>query len=64
MRVVVDTNVFISAALKDSSVPAISVRLVAQHHVLLKSSATENQLFSVSARPYLVKLIALLRLIG
>jgi putative PIN family toxin of toxin-antitoxin system len=58
MRVVVDTNVFVSAALKDSSVPAIALHLVAQHHVLLKSSATEGQLFAVLGRPYLAALIS------
>ena len=58
MRVVVDTNVFVSAALKDRSVPAIAVYLVAQHHILLKSSATEDQLFAVLGRPYLAALIS------
>jgi uncharacterized protein len=58
MRVVVDTNVFVSAALKDRSVPAIAVHLVEQHHVLLKSSATEDQLFAVLGCPYLAALIS------
>jgi len=58
MRVVVDTNVFVSAALKDSSVPAIAVHLVAQQHVLLKSPATDDQLFAVLGRPYLAALIS------
>jgi predicted nucleic acid-binding protein len=51
MRVVVDTNVFVSAALKDKSLPALAVHLVGQRGTLLKSTATERQLFEVLARP-------------
>jgi putative PIN family toxin of toxin-antitoxin system len=58
MRVVLDTNVFVSAALKDKSLPALAVHIVAQRGVLLKSIATERQLFDVLARPYLASLIA------
>jgi putative PIN family toxin of toxin-antitoxin system len=58
MRIVVDTNVLISAALKDKSVPASAAHLVQQRHILLKSSATERQLVEVSERPYLALLIA------
>lgn len=58
MRVVLDTNVLISAALKDTSVPAMAVRTVEQAGILLKSIATEQQLFEVLARPYFVPLIA------
>jgi predicted nucleic acid-binding protein len=36
MRVVVDTNVFVSAALKAESLPAIALHLVGRYHVLLK----------------------------
>jgi putative PIN family toxin of toxin-antitoxin system len=57
MRVVVDTNVFISAALKEKSVPAGAARLVEQIGVLLKSAATEQQLRDVLARPYFLPLI-------
>ena len=52
MRVVLDTNVLVSAALKQDSTPASVVRLVEQHDVLLKSTATEQQLLDVIARPY------------
>jgi predicted nucleic acid-binding protein len=52
MRLVVDTNIFISAALKDKSLPALTLRLATQHGILLKSHATEQQLFDVLARPY------------
>src|SRR5215831_12082723 len=58
MRVVVDTNVLVSAALKERSTPGMAVLLVERHHILLKSPATEGQLFAVVARPYFVSLIA------
>lgn len=58
MRVVVDTNVFVSAALKDKSIPALAVHLASQRATLLKSTATERQLFDVLARPYFAPLIA------
>lgn len=58
MRVVVDTNVFVSAALKDNSIPALAVHLLEQRDTLLKSAATEHQLFEVLARPYFADLIA------
>jgi hypothetical protein len=58
MRTVVDTNVFISAALKDRSVPAMALRLVEQRGRLLKSTATERQLLEVMIRPHLLWLIA------
>jgi uncharacterized protein len=57
MRVVVDTNVFISAALKDESFPALALRVVAERGTLLKSTATERQLFEVLARPQLAALV-------
>ena len=57
MRVVLDTNVLVSAALKDRSFPAMAVRIAGERHVLLKSAATERQLFEVLARPYLAALI-------
>jgi putative PIN family toxin of toxin-antitoxin system len=57
MRVVVDTNVFISAALKERSLPSDAVRLVAERHALLKSIATEQELFFTIARPRLAPLI-------
>lgn len=58
MRVVVDTNVFISAALKDNSLPALAVHIVEQRGCLLKSTATEQQLFDVLARPYFAHLVS------
>ncbi len=57
MRVVVDTNVFVSAALKDKSSPALALHVVAQRGTLLKSTETERQLFEVLARPQLAALI-------
>ena len=58
MRVVVDTNVLISAALKENSLPALAVYLVERRGLLLKSAATEQELLQVMARPRLAPLIA------
>jgi putative PIN family toxin of toxin-antitoxin system len=52
MRVVVDTNVFVSAAIKQASWPGNVVRWVATHGGLLKSTATEGQVIEVLQRPY------------
>jgi uncharacterized protein len=57
MRVVVDTNVFVSAALKDKSFPALALQIVEQRCTLLKSPATESQLVEVIARPRIAALI-------
>ena len=57
MRVVVDTNVFVSAALKRQSMPGMAALLVERRGGLLKSLATEQQLFEVVARPRLASLI-------
>jgi len=57
MRVVVDTNVFISAALKDRSPPSDAVHLAAERDLLLKSTTTEQELFITLARPRLAPLI-------
>lgn len=51
MRLVVDTNVFIRAALKDSSWPAHTVRWLSKCDGLLKSTAVEDELFAVLRRP-------------
>jgi predicted nucleic acid-binding protein len=45
MRIVVDTNVFVSAALKEKSVPGTAVQIVAESDLLLKSVITEQELF-------------------
>ncbi len=52
MRVVIDTNVFVSAALKQSSWPASVVRWIDRHGGLIKSAATEAQVIEVLQRPY------------
>ena len=57
MRVVVDTNIFVSAALEQESLPNIALYYASQRCVLLKSVATEAQFFEVIARPYLAPLI-------
>ncbi len=57
MRVVLDTNVLVSAALKQNSTPAAAARAVERGDVMLKSLGTERQLLEVLARPYFVRLI-------
>ena len=58
MRVVVDTNVFVSAALNSTSSPALTAYLVERRCTLLKSTLTEQELLQVMARPHLAQLIA------
>ena len=57
MRVVLDTNVLVSAALKQQSMPGMAALLVERRGGLLKSLSTEQQLFEVVARPRLASLI-------
>jgi uncharacterized protein len=57
MRVIVDTNVFISAALKNRSPPSEAAHLAAERNLLLKSTKTEQELFITLARPRLAPLI-------
>ena len=56
MRLVVDTNVFISAVLKENSLPFLVVRWIDQHGGLLKSLATERELLDVLQRPAIAAL--------
>jgi uncharacterized protein len=57
MRVVVDTNVFISAAPKEKTPPETAVHLATASHLLLKSTITEGELFVTLRRPRLAPLI-------
>lgn len=57
MRAVIDTNVFISAALKEKSLPGMAAHLVAESGTLLKSAVTEQELFVTLSRPRLAPLI-------
>ena len=59
MRVVIDTNVFVSAALKTRSPPSDAVHLAAERDLLLKSPTTEQELSITLARPRLAPLIPL-----
>jgi len=52
-----DTDVFISAALKEQSFPALALRGVIQNGTLLKSAATEHQLFEVLSRPQIARVV-------
>jgi putative PIN family toxin of toxin-antitoxin system len=58
MRLVVDTNIFVSAALTSASWPANTVRWLAKYGGLLKSEATEQELFMVLERPRLAAKVA------
>ncbi|SRR6266404_7270328 len=57
MRVVLDTNALVSAALKQKSMPGMAALLIERRGGLLKSLATEQQLFEVVARRYFDGLI-------
>jgi predicted nucleic acid-binding protein len=56
MRVVVDTNVLISAALKQNTPPEAAVHRATGSHLLLKSTITERELFVTRDPPRLVPL--------
>jgi putative PIN family toxin of toxin-antitoxin system len=58
MRVVIDTGVLISAAIKAQTVPNVAVYQAEQRGVLLKSPVTEAELIEVIDRPYLALLIS------
>src|SRR4051812_28205515 len=53
MRLVIDTNVFVSAILKVNSLPFHTIRWVDLYGGLLKSVETEHQLIDVLARPHI-----------
>jgi len=53
MRIVVDTNVFVSAVLKANSLPFLVVRWIDDHGGLLKSVATEQEVLRVLQRPHI-----------
>jgi predicted nucleic acid-binding protein len=57
MRIVLDTNVLVTAAPKQKSTPGMTTLVVERRGVLLKSLASEQQLFEVLARPYFDSLI-------
>ena len=58
MRIVVDTNVFVSAVLKANSAPFLVVRWIEQNGGLLRSAATERELFDVLRRPHIAAVMA------
>ena len=53
MRLVVDTNVFVSAALEENSLSFLVARWIDQHDARLKSATTEQQLLDVLRRPHI-----------
>jgi predicted nucleic acid-binding protein len=46
MRIVLDTNVSVSAVFKRNSLPFLAVRWIDQHRGLLKSAATEQKILN------------------
>jgi predicted nucleic acid-binding protein len=57
MRIVVDTNVFVSAVIKANSLPFIVARWIDRNGGLLTSAATEQELWHVLQRPYIAALM-------
>ncbi len=51
MRIVIDTGVLISAAIKAGTVPNMAVYQATQRGILLKSGTTEAELMEVIDRP-------------
>lgn len=58
MRVVLDTNVLVSAVIKTNSTPFGVVRWIERNGGLLKSTATEHELLRVLARPHIAAVTA------
>lgn len=58
MRLVVDTNVFVSAALKELSWSGMVVRWLDDYGGLLKTTTTEQEILEVLQRPRLAPKIA------
>lgn len=56
-RIVVDTNVLVSGAMLPNSIPARALRIVENHHILLASEATMEELARVLMRPKLAPYI-------
>ena len=59
MRLVVDTNVFVSAAIKVNSLPFLVVRWIDQHGGLIKSAVIEQEILSVLSRPQIAAVTSL-----
>ena len=57
MRIVVDTNIFVSAVLKANSLPFLVVHWIDRHGGLLKSAATEQEIVNVLGRPRIAAVI-------
>jgi len=58
LRLVVDTNIFVSAALKEASWPANTLRWIGKYGGLIKSEITEQEVIAVLQRPRLAPKIA------
>jgi putative PIN family toxin of toxin-antitoxin system len=58
MRLVADTNVFVSAALKQASWPGMALRWIDKYGGLLKTAVTEQEVIEVLQRPRIAPKIA------
>ncbi len=58
IRLVVDTNVLVSAAIRTQSPPFLVVRWLEDHGCFLKSVATEEEALRVLERPYIASLVS------
>lgn len=58
MRIVLDTNVLISAILKANSIPAAAVRQACSVHVLLTSVAVQQELHRILCKPYFQRFVS------
>ncbi len=58
LKVVLDTNVLISAGLKHNSFPSLAVRWMEQSGGLLKSKETEQEALAVLQRPRILSKLA------
>ena|SRR5882762_4759966 len=58
MRIVLDTNVFVSAVLKANSLPFVVVRWIERQGGMLKSVATEDEILRVLERPHIAAVTA------
>jgi hypothetical protein len=58
MRIVVDTNVLVSASLKISSWPGSTLRWIGKYGGFLKTDATEKEAMAVLQRPHIAPKIA------
>lgn len=57
MRIVLDTNVLVSAVLKKSSSPSLVLGLAQRDYTMLKSCESDKELRRVLLKPYIQKIV-------